>query len=51
MVGIVDGLRLPLREMAIWRLWPGLLVAPLAVFLALQLLQLVFPGKAKGNRS
>jgi hypothetical protein len=51
MVGIVDGLRLPLREMEIWRLWPALLVAPLATFLALQLLQLVFPGKAKRHPS
>ncbi len=41
--GVVEGLNLPLRETAVWGLWPLLLFAPLAIFLGLQLLQLVFP--------
>ena len=41
--GLVEGLQLPLREMTVWRVWPVLLFAPLLVFLALQLLQFVFP--------
>jgi hypothetical protein len=45
-VGIVEGLKIPLRDTAIWQLWPALMFAPLAVFLALQLLQLVFPRRA-----
>jgi hypothetical protein len=42
LAGIVEGLRLPLRETFVWLLWPVLLFAPLAFFLALQMLQLVF---------
>ena len=38
---IVEGLRLPLREWAVWRFWPVYLLVPIAVFLLLQLLQLV----------
>jgi hypothetical protein len=38
---IVEGLRLPLRDWAVWRYWPIYLLAPIAVFLMLQLLQLV----------
>jgi len=38
---IVEGLRLPLRDWAVWRYWPVYLLVPIAVFLLLQLLQLV----------
>jgi hypothetical protein len=38
---IVEGLRLPLRDWAVWRFWPVYLLVPIAVFLLLQLLQLV----------
>ena len=38
---IVEGLRLPLRDWAVWRYWPIYLLVPIAVFLMLQLLQLV----------
>ena len=40
--GVVEGLQLPIRGTLLWRLWPFALIAPLAVFLGLQLLQLVF---------
>jgi predicted dehydrogenase len=40
-VALVEGLRLPLRESAIWRLWPIALILPLAGFLGLQFLQTV----------
>jgi hypothetical protein len=35
-----EGLRLPMRNWPLWRQWPYLLLAPIAVFLLLQLLQL-----------
>jgi len=38
---IVEGLRLPLRDWTVWKYWPIYLLAPIAVFLMLQLLQLV----------
>lgn len=38
---IVEGLRLPLRDWVVWQYWPIYLLAPIAVFLMLQLLQLV----------
>jgi len=38
---IVEGLRLPLRDWTVWRFWPVYLLVPIAVFLLLQLLQLV----------
>ena len=41
--GVVEGLQLPLRHAAIWRLYPVALLAPLAIFIGLQLLTLVFP--------
>jgi hypothetical protein len=37
---IVEGLRLPMREWPMWRLWPIYLLVPIAAFLLLQLLQL-----------
>ena len=40
--GVVEGLKLPLRHAAIWRLYPVALLAPLAFFIGLQLLKLVF---------
>lgn len=40
-VALVEGLRLPLRNSPIWRLWPLALILPLAVFLGLQFLQTV----------
>jgi hypothetical protein len=40
-VALVEGLRLPLRDSAIWRLWPLGLILPLALFLGLQFLQTV----------
>jgi hypothetical protein len=45
--GVVEGLRLPLRDTWIWQLWPVVVFAPLGVFLALQLLQLVFPRNGR----
>jgi hypothetical protein len=45
--GLVEGLQLPIRNLAIWRLWPFFLFAPLVIFLALQLLQFVFREKEK----
>lgn len=43
MIGsVVEGLRLPIRETFLWRLWPATLFVPLVLFLALQLLQFVF---------
>jgi hypothetical protein len=44
-VGLVDGLQLPLRGLPAWRLWKLALIAPLACFLGLQLLQLVIRKK------
>jgi hypothetical protein len=38
---IVEGLRLPLRDWAVWRYWPVYLLVPIAVFLLLQVLQLI----------
>jgi hypothetical protein len=38
---IVEGLRLPLRDWAVWRYWPIYLLVPIAAFLMLQLLMLV----------
>jgi hypothetical protein len=38
---IVESLRLPIRGWAAWRAWPLYLLVPLAIFLLLQLLQLV----------
>lgn len=40
-VVLVEGLRLPLRNMSIWRLWPLGLILPMAAFLALQFLQTI----------
>jgi hypothetical protein len=37
---IVEGLHLPMRNWPLWRLWPIYLLAPLTVFLLLQLLSL-----------
>ncbi len=45
---IVEGLRLPLRDWAVWRYWPIYLLAPIAVFLMLQLLQLVVKKESPG---
>jgi myo-inositol 2-dehydrogenase/D-chiro-inositol 1-dehydrogenase len=42
MAGLVEGLQLPLRNTIVWRLWPLALILPLALFLLLQLLRLVF---------
>ena len=40
--GVVEGLKLPLRNHALWRLWPHFLLVLVVVFLLLQLLRLVF---------
>ncbi len=45
---IVEGLRLPLRDWAVWRYWPIYLLAPIAAFLMLQLLQLVVKKETPG---
>lgn len=37
---IVEGLQLPLRDWAAWKWWPAYLLAPVVLFLLLQLLQL-----------
>ncbi len=41
-VGVVEGLKLPLRNNALWQLWPHFLLVLVVIFLLLQLLQLVF---------
>lgn len=41
LVSVVDGLRLPLRNLQAWRLWPLYLLIPIGAFLLLQLLGLV----------
>ena len=41
MATVVEGLRLPLRDWAVWRYWPVYLLVPIVVFLLLQLLQIV----------
>jgi hypothetical protein len=41
---LVEGLGLPLRDWAVWQFWPVFLVAPLALFLVLQLLCLAVPA-------
>jgi hypothetical protein len=48
--GIIEGLQLPIPAAALRRLWAVLLVAPLAFFLALQLLQLVVPRRVRGTK-
>jgi hypothetical protein len=40
---IVEGLQLPLRNWAIWQAWPFFLLAPIGLFLLLQLFQLAVP--------
>jgi hypothetical protein len=40
--GVVEGLKLPLRDTNVWKLWPLALFLPLAIFLLAQLLRLVF---------
>lgn len=45
LAGVVEGLQLPLRDMAIWRFFPIVLFAPLGLFLLLQLLQFVYPSE------
>ena len=42
-VVVVEGLELPVRQTALWRSWPLVLFVPFALFLALQLLRMVFP--------
>ena len=37
--GVVEGLRLPIRDNLFWRLWPVYLAAPLFIFLLMQLFQ------------
>jgi hypothetical protein len=37
---VVEGLRLPMRDWALWRLWPFYVLVPIVAFLLLQLLQL-----------
>ena len=36
--GVVEGLKLPIRESTFWQLWSVFLFLPLAIFLFLQLL-------------
>jgi hypothetical protein len=45
---VVEGLRLPIRGWPLWRAWPFLLLAPIVVFLLLQLLR--FIAKDSGGR-
>jgi predicted dehydrogenase len=40
MVSVVEGLQAPFRNHFLWRLWPVYLLAPILIFLLLQLLQL-----------
>ncbi len=52
---VVEGLDLPFRHHVLWRMWPLYLLAPILVFLLLQLLRLVFYAPASlppgGNES
>ncbi len=48
-VAMVEGLQLPFRRHILWRLWPLYLAAPFAIFLLLQLFQLVFPASSPAN--
>jgi hypothetical protein len=43
---IVEGLRLPMRNWPLWKLWPIYLLAPIVVFLLLQTLQLAIKREA-----
>ncbi|MEX2176953.1 MAG: hypothetical protein WD872_21505 [Pirellulaceae bacterium] len=45
---VVEGLRLPLRDWAVWRYWPIYLLVPIAVFLLLQVLQVVVKKENAG---
>jgi hypothetical protein len=45
LVAVVDGLRLPVRDWAVWRIWPVALLVLLGLFLILQLFKLVFPAR------
>jgi hypothetical protein len=48
LAAIVEGLRLPVRDWAVWRFWPVYLLAPFGVFLVLLLLQLVVKKETPG---
>jgi hypothetical protein len=48
LAAIVEGLRLPVRDWAVWRFWPVYLLAPFGVFLVLQLLQLLVKKETPG---
>ncbi len=48
---IVEGLRLPIRNWPAWKLWPVYLLAPIAAFLLLQLLQFAIRREAPGALS
>jgi predicted dehydrogenase len=47
---IIEGLRLPMRDWALWQAWPLYLLAPIVAFLLLQLLQLVVKRDAPDVR-
>jgi predicted dehydrogenase len=52
-VSLVEGLQLPLRNWAVWRLWPLFMIVPLGIFLVTQLLQTVIekPGRKSTSDS
>ncbi len=47
-VTMVEGLDLPIRQTGFWKNWPIVLMAPIAVFLGLQFLRMLFP-RAKAS--
>lgn len=49
--GVVEGLKLPLRNNALWQRWPLFLLVLVLVFLLLQLLQLVFQRESVSDSS
>ena len=44
---VVEGLKLPIRNLALWRFWPAYLLVPIVLFLLLQLLHLAVPKSPK----
>jgi len=42
-VTVVEGLELPIRQTRLWKTWPIVLFTPLAIFLGMQFLRMLFP--------
>jgi hypothetical protein len=43
---LVEGLQLPIRNWPAWQAWPFWLLAPMVLFLLMQIFQLAVPKKA-----